>query len=136
MVRQHDARLSFLKSALDRSPTQGNVYALVDEINERHTIEHFFKSVFSKQAEKELKGEKLIAQPRDFACMRTVHRYINEECDNMMQHEYSLSYNRFVVDFCETTRQTEQSLIDGVIHQMCGVMPANDTDSSSLFGDK
>ena len=101
---------------MDRNPTQGHVYALIDEINDRKEIERIFRSVFTRQAEKESKGDKLVSQPKDFACMRTVHRYLNEECDDLMSHEYSLSLNRYVVDFCETVNQAEHSMIDGVIH--------------------
>lgn len=120
-VRQRDGKLSYLKSQMDRNPTKGNVYALVDEINDRKVIERIFRSVFAKQSEKENDGEKLVSQPKDFACMRTVHRYLDEECDNLMSHEFSLSFNRYVVDYCETTKQDEHSLIDGVIHEVCGV---------------
>ena len=84
-------------------------------------IESIFKNVFERQVEKEAKGESLVAQPKDFACMRTVHRYLNAECDNVMSQTYSLSFNRYVVDYCETTRMTDHSLIDGIIHQVCGL---------------
>ena len=75
---------------MDQSPTQGNVYALVDEISDRHKIEHTFHAVFADSFEKEKKGKELVTQPKDFACMRTVHGYLNSECDGMMSQEYSL----------------------------------------------
>ena len=89
-VRQRDGKIVYLKSQLDRTPTQGNVYALVDEIKDRHMIEHIFQAVFADSFGKEKKGEDLVTQPRDFACMRTVHSYLNSECDDVMSREYSL----------------------------------------------
>ena len=39
-----------------------------------------------------------------------------------MDSEYSLGYNRYVVDFCETTAKEDQSrMIDGIIHMACGL---------------
>ena len=88
---------------MDGNPTEGNVFALVDEISNRKMIEHIFNAVFAEQAEKEQKREGLVTRPKDFACMRTVHRYLDAECDGVMSREYSLNFNRYVVDFCETT---------------------------------
>ena len=60
-VRQRDGKLSYLKSQLDLNPTQGNVYALVDEISERKMVERIFKNVFADQSKKEAKGESLVS---------------------------------------------------------------------------
>ena len=39
-----------------------------------------------------------------------------------MNSEYSLGYNRYVVDFCETTAKEDQTrIIDGMIHLACGL---------------
>ena len=53
--------------------------------------------------------------------MRAVHKALDAECDGIMSQEYALHYNKYVVDYCETTPKEEQSLIGGVIHQVCGV---------------
>ena len=51
---------------------------------------------------KELNGEKLIKRPKDFACMRLCHRWLDSEC-GIMGSEYALTFNIYVIDFCETT---------------------------------
>lgn len=106
---------------MELNPTEGNVFALVDEIKFREHIDDVFHAIFAKQLEKENHGEILITAPHDYACMRTVHRYLDEECDGIMSSEYALQYNKYVIDFCETTPRDEQSLIDGIIHLVCGV---------------
>lgn len=57
----------------------------------------------------------MVVRPRDFACMRLVHKWLADECD-IMSNEYSLTYNKYVIDFCETTEYEKQSLLNGVIH--------------------
>ena len=51
--------------------------------------------------------------------MRKIHGYLQDNC-NSFGTEYTLVYNKYVVDFCETTPKNKQDLIEGVIHQMCG----------------
>ena len=106
-LRQEDATLSYLKSRMEADPSQLNVKELVDEIKYRDEIERVFQSVFESSYDKELRGEELISQPRDFACMRAVQRYLDEECDDIMGNTYSLKYNRYVVDYCESTPSEE-----------------------------
>ena len=88
---------------MEKNPTQTNVYALVDEIRYRNEIDRIFHTAFSAQLRKELLGEALVTRPKDFACMRTVHNYLNEECNNLLNNEYALNYNKYVIDYCETT---------------------------------
>lgn len=64
-----------------------------------------------------------MAKPKDFACMRSVHGYLNDDCDNLMGSEYALKFNKYVIDYCETTPKSEQSLIQGIIHMACGTTP-------------
>ena len=45
-VRQEDARLSYLKNQMEKQPTENNVYALVDEITQRKTVDDLFADVF------------------------------------------------------------------------------------------
>ena len=49
LLRQHDGKLGFLKSQMELDPTEENVYALVDEIRERHRIDSVFEAVFPEQ---------------------------------------------------------------------------------------
>ena len=64
-----------------------------------------------------------MAKPKDFACMRSVHGYLNDDCDNLMGSEYALKFNKYVIDYCETTPKLDQSLIQGIIHMACGTTP-------------
>ena len=66
-------------------------------------VDEVFHAVFYEQYRKETRHEDLVAAPKDFACMRTVHRYLNEECDGLMRNEYALGLNKYVIDYCETT---------------------------------
>ena len=102
-LRQRNGKLGYLKSQMEKNPTEKNVFALVDEIRGRNEIDRIFHKAFSAQFRKELQGEALVTRPKDFACMRTVHNYLNTECDDVLSNEYALNYNRYVVDFCETT---------------------------------
>ena len=124
-LRQQDATLSSLKSQMELNPTEGNVYKLVDEIQDRKRIDSIFERVFPEQCQKEQRGEALVVQPKDFACMRLVHGWLDEECA-VFQNTYALSLNKYIVDFCETTPKEHQADISGVIHKAC-------TDEASLY---
>ena len=87
---------------MDRAPTTDNVEALVQEIRDRYRTDDIFKTVFPDQHHKESNGESLISRPKNFACMRVVHGWLDQECDGIMSTEYGMGYNRYVVDFCET----------------------------------
>jgi len=65
-------------------------------------------------------------RPRDFKCMRSIHTMLNEQCDGIMSSEYALHYNKYVIDYCETTPKDDQMLIQGVIHLVCGVSSEDD----------
>lgn len=54
-------------------------------------------------------------RPKDYGCMRLCYKWLDEEC-GIMRDEYSLTYNKYIIDFCETTEKEEHSLINGVIH--------------------
>ena len=75
---------------MERAPTQNNVQALVEELNERKKIDYIFKHVFAEQARKESRGEELNIHPKDFACMRLVHGWLDTECDGLLNNEYWL----------------------------------------------
>ena len=62
-----------------------------------------------------MSGQTLINRPKDYACMRRCHQWLGDEC-SVMNNEYALTYNKYVIDFCETTRPEEQTLLQGVIH--------------------
>ena len=47
--------------------------------------------------------------------MRMVNEAMFAQCD-LVQNEYALGYNRYVVDYCETTPKEEQEKILGLIH--------------------
>ena len=100
---------------MELQPTIENVHALVDEIRERNKIDEIFHAVFYDQYRKESRHEELQVAPKDFKCMRTVHGYLNDECDNLMKQEYSLGLNKYVIDFCETTEKDKLGEIEGVI---------------------
>eukprot|EP00354_Favella_ehrenbergii_P003285 CAMPEP_0170462650 /NCGR_PEP_ID=MMETSP0123-20130129/8077_1 /TAXON_ID=182087 /ORGANISM="Favella ehrenbergii, Strain Fehren 1" /LENGTH=54 /DNA_ID=CAMNT_0010727925 /DNA_START=419 /DNA_END=583 /DNA_ORIENTATION=+ len=51
---------------------------------------------------------------------------LNEQCDGIMSSEYALHYNKYVIDYCETTPKDDQMLIQGVIHLVCGVSSEDD----------
>ena len=54
--------------------------------------------------------------------MRATIKTLNEQCNDIMDSgAYALSYNRYVVDYCETTLVIDQPLIDGIIHTTCGL---------------
>ena len=61
--------------------------------------------------------------------MRQVHTQLDQECDGIMGSEYSLKFNKYVIDFCETTPKDQRELLAGVIHQVCG-LSLNDTDEA------
>ena len=122
-VRQEDGKLSYLKSQMEKTPTENNVYALVDELTLRKKIDYVFANVFPEQQLREFSGvDELVTAPRDFKCMRGVHQLLDKECDGLMSNEYSMHYNKYVVDFCETTGEQNDRLdvLRGVIHQVCG----------------
>ena len=118
-MKQRDGKLSYLKNKMEREPTQNNVYALVDEIKDRRQIEKVFHSVFSGSFEKELTGGELVTKPRDFKCMRAVHGYIDTHCDGLMANEYALAFNKYVIDFCETTAKEEQAAVEAKVERVC-----------------
>lgn len=67
--------------------------------------------------------------------MRSVHKAIDAECDGMMSNEYSMIYNKYVIDFCETNKDQDRlDVLQGVIHQVCGVTFSSLEDS--LMGDE
>ena len=41
-VRQRDSKLDWLNSKMEANPTENNVYALVDELRDRHKIDRIF----------------------------------------------------------------------------------------------
>ena len=54
-----------------------------------------------------------------------------------MKNEYALGLNKYVIDYCETTPQREQSAIDSLIHQVCLQIYQNsetEGDSDELVG--
>ena len=98
-----------------------NVNSLVEELTYRKKVDYVFTHVFAEQFAKEQRNESLVSRPRDFKCMRAVHATLDEECDGITSNEYAMHFNKYVVDFCETTPKDQQSLLDGVIHQVCGI---------------
>ena len=133
-VRQEDAKLSYLKGQMEKQKTQNSVYALVDEIQLRKRIDYTFEHIFAAQHKKEQEGTELVVRPRDYACMRSVHKTLDELCDGVMSSEYALKFNKYVIDFCETTPKDEQSAIKNTITEICGPAKTEKTDNNnSLF---
>lgn len=110
---------------MEKQRTQNTVYALVDEINLRKRIDYTFDHIFAEQHKKEKDGRELVVRPRDYACMRTVHQNLDQMCDGVMSNEYAMKYNKYVIDFCETTPKDEQSGIKNAIVEVCGPKSEN-----------
>ena len=68
-------------------------------------------------------------RPRDFKCMRHIHTLLNDECDGIMSTGYAMTYNKYVIDFCET--KGDKEAFAGLLHQFCGVTHPN--EASELF---
>ena len=45
-VRQRDGRLSYLKSKMEKEPTKNNVFALVDELQDRKKTDIIYHKIF------------------------------------------------------------------------------------------
>ena len=89
-VPQHDGRLSYLKSTMDKDPSTNNVYGLIDELEDRKHVDDVFANIFPEQHAKVSAGEKITKQPRDFKCLRKLNELLDSHCE--ANGEYALTY--------------------------------------------